>query len=136
LQRARQAEWSGEAPRDVADLFARASAGDPVARDLVWDEGVRIGIGLVAARTVIDPRLVVLGGGIGRNELLVEPVRDTGQKLFPIPCDVVTTQLADRGSLIGAVTMAADLAWQHVLSDPVCAPHPGATRSVSDLAGH
>lgn len=116
LQRARSKTWHGEPPQSVAELFEWAAAGDVTARKLVVDEGTRIGLAVVAARTIIDPELVVLGGGIGRNELLVGPVADVCARLLPVPCPIVTTELADRGSLLGAVVSAADDAWATIRS--------------------
>lgn len=116
LARAHHETWSQRPPADVAELFSWA-ADDPIAMRLVQDEGTRIGLAVVAARTIMDPELVVLGGGIGRNELLIEPVSHVCQRLLPVPCPVVTTELADRGSLVGAVTAASDDAWRTIV-DP------------------
>jgi predicted NBD/HSP70 family sugar kinase len=115
LARAQQETWPGHAPDDVAELFRWAAEGDPIAMRLVRDQGSRIGLAVVAARTIIDPELVVLGGGIGRNELLIDPVTHVCQRLLPVPCPVVTTALADRGSLVGAVTAASDDAWRSIV---------------------
>lgn len=115
LARAREQTWPDRAPEDVAELFRWAADGDPVAMRLVQDQGTRIGLAVVAARTIVDPELVVLGGGIGRNELLIEPVTEVCRRLLPVPCPVVTTALADRGSLVGAVTAASDDAWRSIV---------------------
>jgi hypothetical protein len=37
------------------------------------------------------------------------------RRLLPVPCPVVTTALADRGSLVGAVTAASDDAWRSII---------------------
>lgn len=116
LERARSKSWPAGPPRDVAELFRRAADGNPVARKLVADEGNRIGLAVIAARTIIDPELVVLGGGIGRNKLLVDPVSAVCERLLPVPCRVVTTELADRGSLLGAVISASDAAWASLVA--------------------
>lgn len=134
LARAHGKRWSAGPPRDVAQLFAWAADGDATAKRLVADEGMRIGLAVVAARTLIDPELVVLGGGIGRNKLLIEPVEAVCRRLLPVPCPIVTTELADRGSLVGAVVSAADDAWAEIVSP--AAPshsepsyHPPASRT-------
>lgn len=117
LERAQSKAWPDRPPHDVAELFAWAADGVETAHRLVTDEGTRIGLAVVAARTIIDPELVVLGGGIGRNELLIPPVTEVCERLLPVPCPIVTTELADRGSLLGAVTAAADDAWRSIV-DP------------------
>jgi predicted NBD/HSP70 family sugar kinase len=115
LARAQQENWPDRKPEDVAELFRWAADGNPIAMRLVQDQGTRIGLAVVAARTIVDPELVVLGGGIGRNELLIEPVTHVCRRLLPVPCPVVTTALADRGSLVGAVTAASDDAWRSII---------------------
>lgn len=113
----------GRAALDLAADPPRGAARDPAldpaahraARRLVADEGQRVGLAVVAARTIIDPEIVVLGGGIGRNALLIEPVQDVCDRLLPVPCPIVTTELADRGSLLGAIMSAADDAWRAVV---------------------
>lgn len=115
LERAHSKAWPQRPPRDVAELFAWAADGIDTAQRLVNDEGARIGLAVVAARTIIDPELVVLGGGIGRNELLIPPVTAVCERLLPVPCPIVTTELADRGSLLGAVTAASDDAWRAIV---------------------
>jgi predicted NBD/HSP70 family sugar kinase len=103
---------------------------------LVRDQGTRIGLAVVAARTIVDPELVVLGGGIGRNELLIDPVTHVCQRLLPVPCPVVTTALADRGSLVGAVTAASDDAWRSIVDSTSGAPaHASSALSSSPKEG-
>lgn len=114
LARAQSRDWRGHAPRSVAELFEWAALGDAIARDIVADEGRRIGLAVATACAMVDPELVVLGGGIGRNTLLLEPVATTCAELLPVARPIVTTQLADRASLIGAVVSAADDAWQRL----------------------
>lgn len=117
LNRAQSWRWTTSVPQDVAELFARAEQGDRTARRLVADEGRRIGLAVVAVCSVVDPELVVLGGGIGRNLLLLESVSQTCAELLPAPSSVVTSALADRGSLIGAVVSAVDDAWNLLQSN-------------------
>ncbi|MEO7124503.1 MAG: ROK family transcriptional regulator [Nakamurella sp.] len=129
LQRAQSKSWPDRPPHDVAELFTWAAEGDATARKLVADEGTRIGLAVVAARAIVDPELVVLGGGIGRNELLVAPVAAVSERLLPVPCPIVTTELADRGSLIGAVVSAADDAWQDIMNGLGATADPPAPHS-------
>ncbi len=117
LDRARRQTWRERPPADVAELFRWAADGNATARRLVQDHAQQIGLAVVAARTIVDPEIVVLGGGIGRNKLLIEPVTEVCRRLLPVPCPVITTELADRGSLVGAVAAASDDAWRSIL-DP------------------
>lgn len=49
---------------DAAAVFAAAAAGDAFARTLVADEAQALGLGLASLVHVLDPELVLLGGGL------------------------------------------------------------------------
>lgn len=134
LERARSKPWPDRPPHDVAELFTWAADGIETAHRLVTDEGTRVGLAVVAARTIVDPELVVLGGGIGRNELLIAPVTEVCERLLPVPCPIVTTELADRGSLLGAVAAAADDAWRSIIDPATAAPTADVLPGISSFS--
>jgi predicted NBD/HSP70 family sugar kinase len=90
----------------VRDVFAAASRGDPLATELVDYESRLIALGLAAVNSVIDPQLVVLGGGIGSNPQLLGPVRECLSQLVPEPPEVQSSSLGERASLYGAIALA------------------------------
>ncbi|HET6211609.1 MAG TPA: ROK family protein, partial [Micromonosporaceae bacterium] len=98
--------WPGTRPTTVAELFAQAADGVPAARELVDAEARQLGLTVASACAVFDPELVVLGGGIGSNPLLLPVVRETVQALVPFPPRVETSALGDIASLTGAVSIA------------------------------
>jgi hypothetical protein len=55
---------------------------------------------------VVDPELVVLGGGIGCNPMLLGPVRATVAELIPLTVRIETSTLGDRAALSGAIAVA------------------------------
>ena len=62
-------------PLNARRVFAAARRGDAVAQRVVGVEAMRIAFTIAAIAPVVDPELVVLGGGIGRNgDLLLDPV--------------------------------------------------------------
>lgn len=64
----------------------------------------------------MDPGLVVLGGGIGQNPLLIPRAMRTVEHLaWPTP--VVSTSLGDQATVLGATTLATDWAL-----DLLCGP--------------
>jgi len=99
----------------VKDIFAAADEGDPLGTRLVDEEARLIALGVAAVGAVIDPRRVVLSGGIGANTRLLEPVRDYLTQLLPHPPDVKVSSLGDRASLYGAIALAVDRMRQKVL---------------------
>ncbi|WP_320670420.1 ROK family protein [Patulibacter defluvii] len=60
-----------------------AEAGEPSAIEALAILGERVGIGIAAAITLIEPEVVVVGGGVSRaGELLVGPARAAARRLL------------------------------------------------------
>jgi predicted NBD/HSP70 family sugar kinase len=96
-------------------IFTEARAGDPVARSVVELEGQRIALVVAAITAVLDPELVVLGGGIGHNlDLLREPLTQRLHALTPLRPRIVASELGADAVLLGAVATALDLAREQV----------------------
>jgi predicted NBD/HSP70 family sugar kinase len=102
----REQDWDGEAPRSARELFGLAEAGDENATAIVERVARHIGVAIATVCAIIDPELVVLGGGIGSNAALLRPVRSTAAALLPIPARIETSLLGDEASLHGAVAIA------------------------------
>ncbi|MCW2938491.1 MAG: hypothetical protein JWN00_1476 [Actinomycetia bacterium] len=102
------ASWpghSGPAPEDAEALFDAATRGDADARRMVDGHSRDIGRLAVAVLAVIDPGLIVLGGGVGQNQLVVPEVRRTIQALA-WDTEVTVGALGDHATLLGAVHTA------------------------------
>jgi predicted NBD/HSP70 family sugar kinase len=99
----------------VAELFDQAAAGVPAAREIVEAEARQLGLTIASACAVFDPELVVLGGGVGRNPLLLPTVREVVESLVPFPPRVEISALGEAGSLTGAVFVALQAARDEVL---------------------
>ncbi|MEU0565812.1 ROK family transcriptional regulator [Nonomuraea sp. NPDC005983] len=94
------------------EVFSAAATGDPVARSVVEAEGRRIGGLLVAVAAVLDPEVIVLSGGVGRNlDLLGAAIESRVAELGPLRPVVVASALGDSGVLLGAVAHARARAW-------------------------
>ncbi|MGH3319005.1 MAG: ROK family transcriptional regulator [Streptosporangiaceae bacterium] len=106
LAEVRGRDWPGTRPDSVEELFAQAAAGNPAACELVEDEGKLIGLTVASACLVFDPALVVLGGGVGHNPMLLPIVRDTASAIAPFPPRVEISSLGERASLEGALAVA------------------------------
>jgi predicted NBD/HSP70 family sugar kinase len=93
------------------EVFEAAAAGDPVAVAVVTAEGRRIGALVTAVAAILDPEVVVLGGGVGRNlTMLGEAITGRIAELGPLRPEVVASTLGDSGVLLGAITQALDVA--------------------------
>ncbi|MFH9658780.1 ROK family protein [Streptomyces sp. NPDC017248] len=109
------AAWAaggGDADADAADCARAVASGDPNAVR-VWREAVdALADGLVTAVTLLDPRTLIIGGGLAEaGEVLFRPLRDavrqrlTFQKLPAI----VPAALGDSAGCLGAGLLARDL---------------------------
>jgi predicted NBD/HSP70 family sugar kinase len=78
-------------------------------------EAERIGVAVAAVASVVDPSLVVLGGGIGRNaDLLLKGVERQLHSIWPLKPRVLASALGPSAVLRGALTTALDEAREHV----------------------
>ncbi len=105
-------ELAGGDPDAVSarTVFAAAAGGDAAAAALVAELTRRLGRGVANLATVLDPELVVLGGGIanaGRD--LLEPVERVVRAAVPSPPRVVLSELGDDGAALGAVRRALEV---------------------------
>jgi len=88
-------------------VFDMARAGDVKAKRVVATEAGRIAATIAAIVPVVDPELVVLGGGIGRNgDLLLEPVVEALRSRLPFEPRVEISALGEDAAVMGAVAMA------------------------------
>jgi len=105
------AQEAGLPVRSAKEVFAAAADGDSLAQAIVIAEGRRIGSLITAVTAILDPDLVVLGGGVGRNlDVLRESVSGRIAELGPLRPRIVASELGDSGVLQGAVARALDVA--------------------------
>ncbi|MFF3839887.1 ROK family protein [Streptomyces sp. NPDC001930] len=106
------AEASGDPKADAADCAKAVESGDAAALQ-VWQDAVdALADGLVTALTLLDPRTLIIGGGLAEaGETLFTPLRAaveervTFQKLPAI----VPAALGDTAGCLGAGLLAWDL---------------------------
>jgi glucokinase len=93
------------------DVARAAAAGDPLALELVTEVGVWLGQGIADLAAVLDPEVVVIGGGVSKlGEMMLGPARDQldralpGRGFRPGP-RVVAARLGPQAGLIGAADL-------------------------------
>jgi predicted NBD/HSP70 family sugar kinase len=92
-------------------VFDAARRGDPAALRAVELEAERIAHTVAAAAAVLDPDLVVLGGGVGHSvDLLLRPVQEQVRALTPLRPRIAPSRLGEDAVLLGAVATALDTA--------------------------
>jgi len=93
-------------------ITEQAQAGDPLCRDLLFDLGRWLGEGIASLTAVLDPAIVVIGGGVAAaGPLLLEPARAALIRTLPAAGHRTNPQLelANLGNM-AAMIGAADLA--------------------------
>jgi predicted NBD/HSP70 family sugar kinase len=103
-------------PEDVAGIFEAAERGEPVAVELVEQEARIVAAAIVAVAAVLDPELVILGGGLGSNPALLEPVRRYVAELFPRPLEVQISAMGNAAAFYGALAVALQAAREELLA--------------------
>ena len=85
------------------DVYGAAALGDPVAADVVRAHARVVAKAVLAVASVVDPELVVLGGGVGANPLLIGPLRHELGLIAPWPIRTETSALGASAGVIGAI---------------------------------
>ncbi|MFF3330331.1 ROK family protein [Streptomyces sp. NPDC002888] len=102
----------GDPDADAADCAKAVAAGDPDAVR-VWQEAVdALADGLVTALTLLDPRTLIIGGGLAEaGETLFTPLRDAVRRrvTFQKLPGIVPAALGDAAGCLGAGLLAWDL---------------------------
>ena len=89
------------------EVFDAARAGDAAALDAVRGEATRLAHAVAAIAAMLDPALVVLGGGVGDNaDLLLDPIYESLAALTPLRPPIVPSALGGDAVLIGAIATA------------------------------
>jgi glucokinase len=99
------------------DVAALASDGDALALELVTEVGHWLGQGIADLAAILDPEVVVIGGGVSKlGEMVLAPARDRldralpGRGFRPGP-RVVVAELGPQAGIVGA----ADLVRQDIV---------------------
>jgi predicted NBD/HSP70 family sugar kinase len=100
----------------VHDVFDLAQKANTTARSVVDHVAARLGEAIATVCAILDPELVVLGGGIGANPLLLRPTRGSAAALVPITARIETSLLGERAALWGAIAVALHTARAKLLS--------------------
>ncbi len=112
-----RADWpadAGTAPADTAELLALAGAGHALALQHVARHADDIGATVASCVSVVDPGLVVLGGGLGASPLLLPGVRETVNRLS-YAAEIRSTLLGADATVLGIERLAIETALPRVI---------------------
>ncbi|WP_326699091.1 ROK family protein [Streptomyces sp. NBC_01754] len=106
------AKASGDPDADAADCAEAVASGDPAALR-VWHDAVdALAAGLVTALTLLDPRMLIIGGGLAEaGQTLFTPLRAAVEErvTFQKLPHIVPAALGDTAGCLGAGLLAWDL---------------------------
>ncbi len=100
------------------NVFAAATAGDARAAQIVATEVQLIARAVASVVAVVDPELIVLGGGIGRAPGFAGEVAHALERIVPFAPSVVMSALGEDAVADGCLAMGTELAWQRMLDRP------------------
>jgi predicted NBD/HSP70 family sugar kinase len=102
----RKAHALGLDAKSAKEVFELARRGDVQAQRAVAEEAKQLALVVGAVAAVIDPELVVLGGGIGSNtDLLAEPLEAAMRATTPLRPKIVAGELGETAVLSGAIAI-------------------------------
>lgn len=99
----------------VADVVNAARRGDLLAQDILNQSGRNIGIAIAGLINLINPSVVIIGGGVAEaGDLLTAPIRkmvhERSLRASEHALRITTAMLGKRSTLIGAMVQAINLA--------------------------
>jgi len=103
---------NGDVDAVTAEVVAQAAEqGDPEARAILREVGTELGIAVAAIVSMLNPEVVVVGGGVGKafsllRESLSEAIATWAQPLAARSVRVVPSALGEDAGLLGAIRLA------------------------------
>jgi len=118
-------------PVSARRVFEAAADGDERARAVVAEEARLVAQTICAVITVVDPDLVVLGGGIGRAPGFAEAVSAELEPIAPVMPAIRVSALGTDAVVDGCLAAGTELAWARVMTALPTAPAGDGTRRPS-----
>jgi predicted NBD/HSP70 family sugar kinase len=114
VRAARRAGMGG--PVSARSVFEAAASGDPRAAAVVAAEARLVAAAICCVITVVDPSLIVLGGGIGQAPGFAEAVTSALAAMAPVLPEVKVSALGTEVVVDGCLAEGASLAWNRLVA--------------------
>ena len=102
---------AGDRAAAVAHIIEAARGGDAAAAAVIEELAIYLGTAVANIVAVLDPALVVFGGGLSHaGELLLQPLRRVVSHIVPNLPRLEMSSLGDDAQLMGAVNSAMEIA--------------------------
>jgi predicted NBD/HSP70 family sugar kinase len=112
VRAARRAGMRG--PVSARDVFAAADRGDDRAAKVVADEALLVAKAVCSVVAVVDPELIVIGGGIGQAAGFLDAVAREVRRVGPVLPELRVSALGTNAVVDGCLAAGLDRAWQIV----------------------
>ncbi|MGA1868861.1 MAG: ROK family protein [bacterium] len=91
-------------------IYKAAKENDALSRRILHDIGIYLGIGIATLINLLNPEMIVIGGGMSHSWDMFYPsmVEEIRKRAFDIPvksAQIVRAQLGDNAGIIGAVAL-------------------------------
>lgn len=97
-------------------IFQAAAEGDAQASAVVTEEVQIVARAVANVTSVVDPELVVLGGGIGSAPGFARAVAAQLEQLLPLVPEVRVSALSEDAIVQGGLVAGTEMAWQRLLN--------------------
>ena len=129
VRAARRAGMRGQV--SARRVFTAAARGDDRAAAVVAEEAALVARLLCAVVTIVDPELIVLGGGVGQAPGFAEAVTAELRSIAPVMPEVRVSALGTDAVVDGCLASGADLAWTQLTGNAASPPGPAASPSAA-----
>jgi predicted NBD/HSP70 family sugar kinase len=114
VRAARRAGLTGLATPQA--VFEAAAAGDDRAAAVMADEARLVAAAICCVIAVVDPSLIVLGGGIGQAAGFAEAVTKALEEIAPVLPEVKVSALGTDVVVDGCLAEATAMAWTQLIA--------------------
>lgn len=114
VKRAQRAGLTGQHTAEA--IFASAHEGNAVAERVVAEEADLVARVLTTLIVVVDPELIVIGGGIGQAPGFVGAVKQRVTTMAPVMPQITVSALGEDSVVNGGLAQGLDQAWRRVTS--------------------
>ena len=96
--------------KDALEVEKAAQAGDDLAVRAIEEAGKHIGVGIANLVNLLNPELVIIGGGVANmGEMLFKPIREEVKaralKIASESLKIVKAELGTEAGLLGAIAL-------------------------------
>jgi len=111
----------GDLPLSAEDIFAAARGGENWACAVVAQAVDNLALAIGAVATIIDPEIIILGGGISlHSDLFIEPILSRLKGVVPVQPSLAASKLGYRATALGGILKVMDAITEHTTIS-----HPG-----------